>query len=607
MPVEREMKNQETLPRVFLNQAEKKRGEIFLIHHDGNAWRERSWEEVAEKVKHLSMGLMGLGVRKGDRVSAISETRPELAYACMAIANAGAIFSPIYHTNSPVECTHVIKDSGAKIAFAENPDQVNKLKKAWQDLPPFEWIIVFEGFQADEDPRIISLDRLEELGKEELARNGEKAYFDRIDSVRPEDVSTIIYTSGTTGPPKGVMDTNEGIIRSMNEFARLFPVSKKEKGISFLPMAHALELRNGHWYHVYHGFPQIYAQSMASLFSNIREMGPTFIFTTPRFLEKHYNTFRNYIDNAPPLRRRMIEWSLRAGLSYQNCKENGGKGLKRSVLFLSNQIGCSIFLRRARKEVGSELRFIHVGGAPMSQELLDFFRACGLPTYQGYGQTEAPGFLAVGRPGASKYGSAGKPPEGVELSFTDDGEILVKGWSRCKGYWNDEKATAELFRDGFLHTGDLGFLDDEGYLHITGRKKDILITSSGKNISPSNIENLLKMSRYISQAIVFGEGKTYLTAVITLYEEEIMKYAQENNISCQGGFKELTQHPAILDLIQTEIAEKNKELSRIEQIRKFTILEEELSQQNGELTPTMKVKRNVVAERHKKKVEAMYA
>jgi long-chain acyl-CoA synthetase len=599
------MIQQQTLPKVFVDRVKEKGDAPFLFYKHEGKWNSVSWNEVGEKVKYMSLGLMSLGVKKGDRIAPISETRPEMAYCCLAIATSGAIYAPIYHTNSPKECVHVIKDSGAKIAFAQNQAQLDKLKVAWRDCPHLERVIVFKMADPEEDPRIMTLDQLIELGKEEFKKSGDHAYYERVLSVRPEDVTAIMYTSGTTGPPKGVMDTNAGIIRNLIETTKFFPVSKKSKGIGFLPMAHAIEMRNGHWYHVFYGFPHAYAESMQTLYDDVRETEPTFLFTTPRFYEKHYNQLNSTIEASPRWKKNLIHWCLRIGAQYQDRKESPKRGINYILALLLNAIAYLIYFRKVRHTVGRKIEWSSSGGAPIPHKILHFFRACGLPIYEGYGLTESSGLIAINRPGAFKVGTIGKPMEGVELHFTEDHEILVKGWPRCAGYWNNPEATEELFRDGWLHTGDLGYLDEDGYLQITGRKKEILITSSGKNITPSNIQNLLKTSPYISEAVVLGEGETYLTALVTLDEEEITKYASENNISC-NDFAGLTRHPAILELIDREIQIKNQDLARIEQIKKFTILEGQFRQERDELTPTMKVKRRVVEQRYKDKIAAMY-
>ncbi len=601
------MGTDETLPKVFLDQVRKRKNKTFLICKRDGRWQDVTWQEAGEKVKQISLGLMALGVKKGDRVCAISETIPDLAYSYLGIVNAGAVFAPIYHTNSPKECAHVINDSGARIAFAQDRGQLDKLKEAvkWSDDGALEFIIILERFEDETDPRIMSLDRLCDLGKEALLKGGDQAYLERVLSVMPDDLIQIIYTSGTTGPPKGVMDTSAGMIKGLKEFARFHPFFENDRGVSHLPMAHAIELKLSHLPHIYFGFSQVYAESMAALYDNVRETDPTFLITTPRFLEKHYNSIWGNIQNLPSWRKSLIRWCLKCGLRYHDRKESSVKGLLYPIHYILYLLGYILFLRGVRRIVGRKIRAFHTGGAPSSPEILDFFRACGLPVYEGYGLTETRGLISLNRPRANKIGTVGKPLQGVALRFAEENEILAGGWAPGKGYWNNPKATAELLRDGWLHTGDVGYLDEEGYLHLTGRKKDILITSSGKNISPMNIENLLRTSSYISQAVVFGEGKTYLTALITLNPEEIIRYARNNNIAF-ADFADLTRNKKIVDLIQKEVTVRNQDLARIEQVKKLTILEEDFQQAAGEVTPTQKVKRAVIGEKYRDKVEAMY-
>lgn len=602
---ESEGMEQQTLPKIFVDQVKKRGGAPFLFHKHEGRWLSVSWNEVGDKVKYMSLGLMKLGLRKGDRIAPISETRPEMAYCCLAVATSGAIFAPIYHTNSPKECTHVISDSGARIAFAQDEGQLEKLKAAWRDCPHLERVIVFKMERQNEDPRIMTLDQLIELGEEEFRRNGDQAYYERILSVRPADISAILYTSGTTGPPKGVMDTNGGIIRNLVMLAEWFPVSERSRGISALPMAHGIELMNGHWYHVLYGFPQAYAESIRTIYDDVRDMAPTFFFIPPRFYEKIYSEMMAILKAAPLWKKRLFDWCLRVGDRYRDMKDRPDRRIGFLPMYLFNGLAHLLFFRKLHAKVGGRVQWSSSGGAPIQTKILQFLRACGWPVYEGYGLTESQGLIALNHPGALKIGTVGKPSRGLELKFTEDDEILVKGWARSEGYWNNPEATEELFRDGWLHTGDLGYLDEEGYLHITGRKKEILITSSGKNITPSNLQNLLKTSPCISEAVVFGEGETYVTALVTLDEEETLKYANEHDIT-HSDFASLTRDPQIVELIGKEIEVRNLELARIEQVKKFTILEDQLRQDRDELTPTMKVKRRVVQERYKDKIAAMY-
>ncbi len=594
-----------TLPKVFFDQLNRLQDKTFLIHKKDGQWQHVFWAEVGEKVRNLALGLMKLGVKKGDRVSVISETRPDYAYTVTAIANSGAIFAGIYQTNSLKECIHVINDSGAKIVFAENKEQCDKILKVSESCPQIEKIIVFDPFPAMDNSKLMTLDDLYALGKEEYRQKGEREYLERLNRVEPEDVTAIIYTSGTTGPPKGVLDTNRGILMNLREYTKFFPVSETDRGLSFLPMAHALELRNGHWLHITFGIEQVYAEGMRQLFDNVREMNPTFFFTTPRFFEKHYNNISAEIENAPGWKKAIIKWCLKIGAKYNDDSWNV-KGTTPDILTsIKYVLAMSLFINSVRERVGRKLRYGGVGGAPMTADMLNFFRACGFPLYEGYGLTEGCGQLAINRPGVFKFGTVGKPLDGIEVKLKDDGEIIAKGWLCTPGYWNNKAATDELYEDGWLNTGDIGTFDEDGFLKITGRKKEIIITSGGKNVSPSYIENILKLSAFISQAVVFGEGKDYITALLTLNQEEVERYAKKNDI-LYTDYADLISKKEILDLVQREIDTQNKELAKIENIRRFTILKDEFSQEREEVTPTFKIKRRVINERYADLVAKMY-
>ena len=594
-----------TLPKVFYDQLKRLHDKTFLIYKIDNRWKRVSWAEVGEKVRNIALGLVKLGVKKGDRVSVISETRPDYAYTVTAIANSGAIFAGIYQTNSPKECSHVINDSGARIIFAENQVQCEKILKASESCPNIEKIIAFDTCSSVDDPRVIGLDELYAIGREEYEKKGDKEYLERLNEVRPEDVTAIIYTSGTTGPPKGVMDTNRGILMNLREYTKFFPVDGTDRGLSFLPMAHALELRNGHWFHITFGIEQVYAEGMRALFDNVREMGPTFFFTTPRFFEKHYNNISAEIENATPFRKKVIRWCLEKGARYNDDSWNVKGKSPDCITSLLYRIARRLFINDVREKVGRNIRYGGVGGAPMTSEMLNFFRACGFPLYEGYGLTEGCGQLAINRPGVFKLGTVGKPLDGIEVKLKDDGEIIAKGWLCTPGYWNNREATDELYEGGWLNTGDIGTFDEDGFLKITGRKKEILITSGGKNVSPSYIENILKLSTYISQAVVFGEGKDYITALLTLNQEEVERYAKKNNIK-YSDYGDLISKKVILDLVQREIDTQNKELAKVENIKKFMILKREFSQAREEVTPTFKIKRKNITERYKDLVAKMY-
>lgn len=594
-----------TLPKVFIEQLNRLGDKTFLIHKINGSWQRVSWAEVGEKVRNLTLGLMKLGVKKGDRISVISETRPDYAYTVTAIANSGAIFAGIYQTNSVKECIHVINDSGAKIVFAENEDQCEKIIKASESCPHIEKIILFDAFSIMEDPRIMSLDHLYDLGEAEYEENGDNQYYERLNQVEPDDITAIIYTSGTTGPPKGVLDVNKGILTNLREYTKFFPVDETDRGLSFLPMAHALELRNGHWFHITFGIEQVYAEGMRQLFDNVREMDPTFFFTTPRFFERHYNNISADIENSPGWKRMIVNWCLKIGARYNDDSWNVKGKSPDFITRLLYSISKILFINGVRKQVGRKIRYGGVGGAPMTAEMLNFFRSCGFPLYEGYGLTEGCGQLAINRPGVFKLGTVGKPLDGIEVKLKEDGEIIAKGWLCTPGYWNNKEATEELYADGWLNTGDLGTFDEDGFLKITGRKKEILITSGGKNVSPSYIENIIKLSTYISQAVVFGEGKDYLTALLTLNREEIERYAKKNELE-YVDYADLISKKEIVDLVQGEIDDRNRELAKVENIRKFVILKDEFSQEREEVTPTFKIKRKNITEKYKDLVEGMY-
>jgi len=589
----------ETLPAVFLSNSRKYAHKTFLMYKDQGNWKEVSWQEAYFKVRDIALGLVAMGLEKGDRVSVISKTIPEVAYCCTAIASTGLIFNPIYPTLNAKETLHILSDIESRILFVDDETQLKKVLEIWEDCPKIEWVIIFESKDLF-DPRIMTLSELMRKGRDLFRDDPDGVFFRKAHEVRPSDISAIIYTSGTTGAPKGVMLSDEGFIHHFTSIGRFIPFSENDKAVSYLPMAHLLELMDGHWRHVYFGYTQIYS-SVKTVYDDIIETKPTLIWNTPRFFEKLYKSLLKEAERLPRFLRGFLKPFTVEGGALNRSK----LGNNSFVFSLKAWVAKWLLRRLLERLIGRNVKWASCGGAPIAPALIEFFGFCGLPMYEAYGLTEGHGLVSTNRPGAFKVGSVGKPLDGVEVGIGSDGEILVRGPFRSRGYWKREDLTKELFKDGWLHTGDTGFLDEDGFLHLTGRKKEIIITSSGHNIPPAKIENLLKRSPYISDAVVVGHGKDYISAIIFPNKTELEEFAKQRGIECKS-LGELLERPEVTTLFEAEIDMANRELPGVEKIRRFRLLAKEFTPEDEEVTPTMKIKRHVFEKKYATLIDSMY-
>ncbi|MDY7037820.1 MAG: AMP-binding protein, partial [Thermodesulfobacteriota bacterium] len=525
------------------------------------------------------------------------------AYCYLGLACSGGVCAGIYATNSPPQVQYVLNDSKASILFAENQEQVDKLLEIWGSLPDLRKVIVFERFSPKDDPRFMSLEDLIELGEKRKTDSGLRDVEERLVNIKQEDLVNIVYTSGTTGGPKGVMLTHFTMLYACNIWNEKLSISEKDMGLASLPMSHVLGILESLIWRLYYGCQISFAEDITTLYTDILDVRPTYVFTTPRFYEKYFNMLWGIIEDASWFRRVIIDFFLDIGLRYFLLKEKKEK--VPLYLKLLRMIGWFVLYRKIQNDFGGRIRFFISGGAPIAEKIVKFMTSINMPIFEAFGMTETV-TVSMATFNDFKIGSVGKPFSETEVRVAPDGELLVKTPGNCVGYWERPEDTAELFQNGLLCTGDIAQIDENGYLFIVDRKKDIMITSSGKNIAPGHIENLLKTSRYISQAMVFGEGKKFISSLITLDEDEVVKYARDNRI-VYTGLADLTKKQEIIDLLQREVDKKNKELARIERVKKFAILEEDFLQDEGEITPTMKVKRKIVGEKYKDIISGIYS
>jgi long-chain acyl-CoA synthetase len=560
-----------------------------LKHKVGDEWVDVSYKELAEKVKHVALGLVDLGIQPGDKVSILSNTRPEWTYACFGILGAGATCVSIYQTNSPEECHYVLHHSESRAVFVEDQEQLQKIRHMEAELPELELIIVMEP--SGDIGNAVPLDDLCARG----AARPDSDYEERLAGVGDDDMCLYIYTSGTTGPPKGCLLTH-GNYRRVTDMVESDGVLKSDEVVYlFLPLAHAFALLIQFLTFDIGSAIAYWEKDPQKIIPNLMEVKPTYFPSVPRIFEKIYTLANSAGDPAE------IKQAVELGFKVRQMEERGEE-VPAELQAAFDEADQKLY-QNVRNLFGGNLRQAVTGAAPISKEILEFFYACGVPVMEGYGMTETSTVASANRPDAFRFGSVGKPLPNVEAKIAEDGEVLLRGPNIFQGYFKNEEATKETLTDGWLHTGDLGSIDEDGFLYITGRKKDIIITAGGKNITPANLENGLKQNRWISQAVVIGDRRPYLVALITLDPEELPAFAQEHGLQPEDVYTS----DEMRAVVQSVVDEVNSAVGRVEQIKKFTILQNDLSQPTGELTPTLKVKRNIVNEKYAGEIEALYA
>jgi long-chain acyl-CoA synthetase len=553
----------------------------------------------------VGSALISLGLEKGDCASIIGDNCPEWVIIDMAIQCAGGVAVGVYATNAWEQVEYVIENSESKFFFVENEEQLDKWLHFRDRVPHLKKVIVWdlEGLRHFEDPMVMTYDELLEMGREAAERDP-GLFEKRMDGVEPDDVSTLIYTSGTTGPPKGAMLTNRNLIWMGRAITSDNPMDKSDEVLSFLPLCHIFEQLFSVLGHITHGFVVNFIESPDTVADNMIEISPTVGYAVPRIWEKYSSAIYIRMSDATWFKKIIFHVAMKIGQQRATLMMN----FKKVPLHLEALYRLAHFavFRKLKERLGFDrMRIAYSGAAPISPEVLHFFQSLGVNLVEGYGQTEGTGVTCVSRVGRVKFGTVGPPLTGTEVRIAEDGEILVKSPSVFKGYFKNPEATADTLKDGWLHSGDVGEIDEDGYLKITDRKKDIIVTAGGKNITPQYIENKLKFSPYINDAVVIGDRRKFLSCLIMIDEDNVVKYAQDNKVQF-STYKDLTRNPEILKLIQGELDKVNESLSRVEQVKKFTILPKKLYEEDGEVTPTMKVKRKYVNEAFADLIEGMY-
>jgi len=595
----------DTVPTLFWNRVQQWGERTAMREKDFGIWRSISWKQYGENAKYVCLGLNSLGLERGDRVAIVSENNPQWLYSDMGILAAGGVTVGIYTTDSAIQVEYIVRHSGAKFFIGENEEQLDKILEARKNLPLLKKIFVIdmEGLRHFRDPMVKTFDELLDLGRA-LDREQPLLFEKRLREPQPDDLAILIYTSGTTGPPKGAMISHRNILSVMEMQQAVNPGQEMDEVLSFLPLCHIAQRIASVYNPLLGGFKINFVENLDSIPLNIREVSPTIFFAVPRIWEKFYSSLVLRMQDSTSLEKLVFKWALKIGRQASDYRlKNRTIPFSQKTLF---RLADWVVLKNLKKFIGlNKARYILSGAAPISPDLLKFYHSLGLDMRETYGQTECTGPTSVHFEGDTKFGTVGKALPGSEIRIAEDGEILVRGPHVFLGYFNDPEKTRETVVDGWLYTGDVGRFDGDGHLIITDRKKDIIITSGGKNITPSEIENQLKFSPYINDATVIGDGRKYLTALIMIDEENVMKYAQDHRIPFTT-YASLTRAPEIIKLIQQEVDAVNRNFAQVETIKRFRLLDIQLTPDDDEVTPTMKLKRKFVSEKFKELIESMY-
>jgi long-chain acyl-CoA synthetase len=583
-----------TLGRMVLS-AQERGGDIAVSVPAPRGVRTITYAELGERSRELALGLIALGIEAGQVVSILCSTRAEWTLCEMGAVCAGAVVAPIYHTSSPEECRHVLADSQAKLVFCENAEQVAKVARVKHELPELQYVIALDG-DAD---GALSTEALRVRAREV----DQRAVDERVGAVAPEDVATLVYTSGTTGPPRGCMLTHANFLSATAMYRGQLELDDTQPTIyMFLPLAHVLARLAQTVILDAGGTIAYWSGDSTKIAEELLAVAPTHFVAVPRVYEKMHTSVISAVESSGPHVRTLFAWALEVGLRARMAERAGKRPgrLARARLGLADRLA----LAKVRRLFGERLAMALVGAAPIDREVLEFFDACGVSVLEGYGMTESCATATLNPAHAPRFGSVGKALPDSEVMVSEEGEILLRGPHVFAGYHRDPQATRATLTDGWLHTGDLGELSSDGYLTVTGRKKELIITAGGKNIAPANIENALRETRWISEAVLYGDRRPYLVCVLTLDADEAPKLARQ--LGLKADVQTMAQDKHVHEVVQAVIDDANRRFARAEQVKRFAILDHDLTEAAGELTPTLKVKRAAVYERYAEVFNALY-
>ena len=590
---------QNTVPKAFWFHVKQKPESVANWQKLNGVWEPQTWQEYGALAKQIGLALKSSGMEKADKISILSQCRMEWVACDMGIIGMGGITAPIYHSNTPEQVQYIVEHSEAKFIFLENQEQLDKMLKIWNRLPNVKKIIVFDSYVPKDIPNVTTLNKFIQTGVDD------DSFEEHIEESDPNDAISFIYTSGTTGNPKAGVISNSNVISSIEHLPEMLDISQNDLTVAYLPLAHIAERLLGHFLKLVYGNQTAFAESIEDMPNNVRQVGPSIFFGTPRVFEKFYAKIATAISDATSFQKKIYHWAISIGKEISISDGSNS-------FFLKSKGWLAKFLiyNKIMDIFGGRIRYMISGAATISPDIINFFKWMNITILEGYGMTETTGIISINLPHAVKIGSVGKPYPNTKIKIAEDGEICVMAPQNINNYFNNKDATDRLLESNnsgnyWLRTGDVGYIDDDGYLFITDRKKDILITAGGKNVAPQYIENLLKTIPYVSQSMVYGDAKPYLTALITLDDDEITKFARDRKILYQD-LSDLSQKRVVVQLINNEIQFINEKLPSYETIKKFKILEEDFDQDKDELTPTFKVKRKVVIDNYKILLESMY-
>ena len=559
----------------------------------GGTYQDISYAELGESVDAFSKGLNALGVQKDDRVAILSENRPEWAITDFGTLKAGGVTVPMFSTLTAAQVGYILKDSGSKIICVSTEAQLKKVLSIRDEVPTLEQVIIFDPIEGETPEGVSQFEAVCELDGEITD-----------DAASEDDIATIIYTSGTTGDPKGVMLTHANFIFNLQACKSLIDVSEADVLLSFLPLSHVFERLGGHYVPLFSGAKIAYAESTFTVAQNMGEVSPTVMLSVPRLYETMHDRILRAVQEGSPLKQKIFHWGVSVGSAVSSAIQQGKK--PSAILQLQQNIADKLVFAKLKAATGGRLRFFVSGGAALPQAIAEFFHAAGILILEGYGLTETSPVISMNHPEGWKFGTVGMPVPGIEVQIAEDGEILTRGPHVMKGYFNNESATAEVIDgEGWFHTGDIGIIDEDGFVKITDRKKNIIVLSNGKNVAPQPIESELVQSPFIDQIMLVGNERKNLASLIVPNFDALKAWAAENGVATDD-LPTMLKTREVQQQIQSDIRSRLTDFADFEQVRRFTLLEKEFSQETDEMTPTLKLKRNVIIERYGDAIEEMY-
>jgi long-chain acyl-CoA synthetase len=595
-----------TVPALFWHRVTTRGDKVAMREKDRGIWKAYTWQDYGDNAREIGLGLIALGLQPGGCAAILSDNNKEWLFCDLAVLCAAGISTGIYPTDAPTQVEYLVNDCKAKFLFVENEEQLDKILAVRERTPSLLKIVVFdmEGLRDFQDPQVMSLSELRDLGRE-YGRKHPEVWEQRIAIPKAHDVAIIVYTSGTTGPSKGALLSHRNIIFQGGAFERIdLKILETDEALNFLPLCHVAERLGGCYNHIASMHVVNFAEAPDTVPQNLREVAPHIFLAVPRVWEKLYSGVTISLKEGTALGRFAYKAAIAVGRKASEY-ELQGRGVPLAVQ-AARALGDWLVLKNIRVVMGlNRIRYAATGAAPISPDLISWYWALGIRIYEVYGQTENAGLATSNIPGRIKVGTIGIAAPGTEVKLSDQGEILLRGPHIFKGYLNKPEKTQEALRDGWLHTGDVGKVDADGFIRITDRMKDIIITAGGKNVTPSEIENQLKFSPYISDAIIIGDKRSYLTCLVMIDQENVVKFAQDNDVPFTN-YASLCRAPQVVDLIGNEVEAVNKKFARVETIKKYKLIDQLLTAEDEELTPTMKLKRGLVEKKYGGLIDEMY-